>query len=692
MLAVSLSGTCSAEIPHENYDLVSSDLEMVISLLNASIRASEEALLDMASEDVVSAEQSLALIDTALAPASALVGQMTGVAGSYEDLSVLLPPFTDLYEQMEGFAAMEVDLLETRDLVLELSRLQNMTDEQTNEAMIAVAEFSSMIAVMREMTDSMLAHASRIDGLTVDDMRPFVPNDLGELIEDLEEFLSRLEQQVEDAVHDDIPWQEDISFLLIWLAKDRVFLGDSLAGGGYLYSDSVFVEGVAVTLLIDGSPMIYLTTGGGGSFSFTFDIPVEESWLGGHTIAGLAAVLTGDLSSDTLTFTVTLVPTVTTIDVPMTELSPTDLVDATVQVMDGRGMPLASVECVLTVDDSDIGLVTGESGSVGWSRTASELGYGNHTLSAAYGGGLPYAPSVSRTVWISITISTSLNLTLLSDRLTKDDYLLGRCTLVSNDSTPMPGRHVSMYMDDVLINNHTTDENGSFAFSHRTTGISAGSHVLSVAYEAEGVQWRNASDSEIFTVITYEKAKYPFFPWIPDWGMGFVDEIPDLFFGEHAYYTWLLILLVVGLAMRALTVRRSKREARDLDAERRRAYEDMRARNGLSMGGAKAPSSLLDRFGEEPDMPHDSVIWHYSRLVDFLRRRRRVALAGSMTHWEIARLLMAIGYPRQATNKVTMLFERAFYSGSGVSGEDADQMRSSVREIMDHAGGAGSAH
>ncbi|MEM3039129.1 MAG: hypothetical protein QXE45_07040, partial [Thermoplasmata archaeon] len=34
-----------AEIPHENYDLIKSDLDVVIRLLNSSIRASERAFM-----------------------------------------------------------------------------------------------------------------------------------------------------------------------------------------------------------------------------------------------------------------------------------------------------------------------------------------------------------------------------------------------------------------------------------------------------------------------------------------------------------------------------------------------------------------------------------------------------------------------------------------------------------------------
>ena len=50
-----VSMSSKAEIPHENYTLITQDMDVVVAMLNASIRASEDALRSFHSQDVDSA-------------------------------------------------------------------------------------------------------------------------------------------------------------------------------------------------------------------------------------------------------------------------------------------------------------------------------------------------------------------------------------------------------------------------------------------------------------------------------------------------------------------------------------------------------------------------------------------------------------------------------------------------------------
>ena len=53
-----------------------------------------------------------------------------------------------------------------------------------------------------------------------------------------------------------------------------------------------------------------------------------------------------------------------------------------------------------------------------------------------------------------------------------------------------------------------------------------------------------------------------------------------------------------------------------------------------------------------------------------------------MTHWEVAKLLESLGYPSRLVKNVTVLFERAFYSGTHLSDEDTVEMSTSVTDLV----------
>ncbi|MCJ7464547.1 MAG: DUF4292 domain-containing protein, partial [Thermoplasmata archaeon] len=96
------------EIPHENYDLAKSSLDVVISLLRSSIAYSENALQRMYNESMDQVEQNLTVVRGLLTPAGLILDKIRNIAGSYENLSRLLPPFNSLSAQMDSFSSMEV--------------------------------------------------------------------------------------------------------------------------------------------------------------------------------------------------------------------------------------------------------------------------------------------------------------------------------------------------------------------------------------------------------------------------------------------------------------------------------------------------------------------------------------------------------------------------------------------------------
>src|SRR4030042_1734844 len=179
----------SAELPHENFELVGSDLEMVIALLNSSIRASENALRQFYEEDVPEANQHLSMASGILTPASQILTEIQGLAGSYENLSSLLPPFLQLQTKLGEWSSQEESLLLMRDDVVTASQLANLTDEDLIAAITAIKTVQSLIISMNRTIDDMLIPADEISALTVDAEHVFVPNELRPLLDHLKELL-----------------------------------------------------------------------------------------------------------------------------------------------------------------------------------------------------------------------------------------------------------------------------------------------------------------------------------------------------------------------------------------------------------------------------------------------------------------------------------------------------------------------
>ncbi|MDD1768671.1 MAG: hypothetical protein LUQ55_01655, partial [Methanomassiliicoccales archaeon] len=171
-------GVLGDDIPHENYDLVGTNLDFVISLLRSSISYSEFALMAMYNESMPDADQNLTIVREVLIPAERLLSNIRDIAGSYENLSTLLPPFADLSVRMDSFAAMERTLIQSRDDIVSATTLETLTDEELLRALEAIRTVRSLINRMNGTIDQMLVSANSIIALVVEGESPFTDNQL----------------------------------------------------------------------------------------------------------------------------------------------------------------------------------------------------------------------------------------------------------------------------------------------------------------------------------------------------------------------------------------------------------------------------------------------------------------------------------------------------------------------------------
>ncbi len=685
MLLVVLSAIpigAKAEIPHENYDLASSDLDTVIALLNSSIRSFEGSLRALNEEDTATAGEYIDRVSTVLRPVEGVLEDIQDVAGSYEDLNGLLPPFTSLYDSTDSFLVMEVELLGARSDIVSSSELLNLSDEQLIEALDNIERFNSLANRMNSTIDEMLVHAHEINALTVDGTTPFVPNDLIELIEQLRDMIGKIFTDMQRVIDEDIPWDSDVSFILIWIEDQNLYLGETMVGGGYLFIHGSFVVGETVNISMDGGQLLQVVTGAGGRYAFTQSIPLNASWLGTHTIIAHAYTANGTLDSDPVNVIISLVPTTIKLTADMTVMSRDEAVALQAKLSDVKGKPLSHMNCSLAIDGEEAAFITDDAGSEEWSRTGSELGYGTHVMSASFPGVLPYAPSTSSDVTVVVDIPTNITINLFADRLRKGGHVVGDGMLVSNGSQPMGMQNLSLFIDGEYFRDVRTEADGVFAFSISTDNLTVGAHVLRAAFVLRDDIWRYSEADASFVIISMKYADYPFFPWIPGWSIGLAEEIPYLFFGENAYYTWMFIVLVVGVVIKALQVRKARRaKERELVPSPEEDLEE-----GMEFGPQEERYLVPEPAPEWLSGPNEKIVWHYNKMISFLMRRRKIGITDNMTHWEVARLLRSLGYSATTTTTVTVLFERAYYSGSTLSMADEIQMGSSTH-MMKRTGG-----
>ncbi len=699
MVTTTAFTTVKADIPHENYEYVSSDLGVVVSLLNTSILYFESSLTALYDEDIFGGIQNLSAVNALLGPVEGVLDELAGIAESYDNLSSMIPAFAELADKEDAFIDLEDSLIDAREVLRSLSGRSSLTDNETISAMTAFNEASVLISQMSAAIDSMIATAVEITSLSVEGEHPFSENNLVDLIESLRDLLYYIEVELVNLIEgeDGDGGGSGISidsFLTLWVSNASLYLGDGMTGGGYLYFDGSFHSGHEVTILRNGSTLLTAATSSIGAFAFDFYIPLESSWLGTHELIAFSSWSDGNLTSDPVIISVDLIPTTITLFVDEPVLSPLETLLVTVILRDVRGGAVANEQVSLTIDDSLENVSVDSQGSYSASYLAGDLGMGEHTFASAYGGGMPYAPCESSNVTVKIDIPTSLELTLYSEEVYLGYYLVGEGVLSADGPEPLEGMRITLLIDGLLVRNATTDENGTFVFSISTGLIAVGDHVLKAEFAHEDAMWRHSEDEVEFRIYTTERtAKYPFWPIIPGWGnLGAPPEVAyNLFFGDYAYFGWLLMVGIIVVAVKTVRMRREALARRSLLVA---ALSD-RGPDGVKPGGlfAETPKDP-DPFNlaESPDAPNEKIVWSYNYLLGFLVRNRRVQIGASMTHREIARMLETFGYPTGLVNRVTTLFEMARYSGTPMTesemntmGSVVEQLKSTVLGVRTHA-------
>ena len=157
--------SAEAEIPHENYEYVSANINIVLMILNTSISYFESSFVALYYEEVSGGNENLSAVRSLLDPVENLIDEIEDIAESYDELRVLVPPFAELADEESAFVGMESSLIDARDVIRSLSGQVSLTDEETIQARIAINEASALISQMNATIDDMLVAADEIVSL-----------------------------------------------------------------------------------------------------------------------------------------------------------------------------------------------------------------------------------------------------------------------------------------------------------------------------------------------------------------------------------------------------------------------------------------------------------------------------------------------------------------------------------------------
>jgi len=675
-----------AEISHENYDYVTSDLEIVVALLNTSIQYFEHSLELLYVEDIGGGTQELATAASLITPASELLDEAPDIADSYADLSFLIPPFSDFIDGEEGLIQTEKELLEAMVLVASLSNISSLEGEDAVYAMSAIDRASHLIGSFNDTIDSLIVMADEITALSVEETEPFSGNRLVELLEKLRELLIPLEEEIYDfMVDNDDLWESVEPFITFWISDSSLYLGDEIVGGGYLFFNGSFRSDCHVEIVMGDAVIAEVVTGALGRFDFSWEIPLNESLLGAHVLISRTGFESGNLTSDPVSISISLIPTSLTVVLSGTVLSPEESLTVSITLRDVYGGSLANKTCTLSLDDELVEFRTSLSGGYEQVFPAGTLEVGTHTIHAEYNGSLPYASCASGVQTVVVDVPTTLTLNMFSDVFYLSHFVVGDFTLAGNASDPLPGMNVTLSIDGIVLINATTNDTGSFAFSIPAYTLSIGSHHIQVDFNPPNSYWRTSHDEAEFLIYIVEKTdKYPFWPIIPGWG-GVPFTASDLFFGQYAYYFWLLVIATIGAVVKALQMHKQLKVRRWTNEQK--ALEQMKVDLRAAEMDIKdlAPARSIE-FDGPPNTPKELIVWNYNSFLRFLSQERKVGIRDSMTHWEIARLLGSLGYSESLVEKMTSLFELARYSGTNVTDTDMMVMVYHVDQLKKPAG------
>ena len=706
VFVIAASPFASAEIPHENFNLVSSSIDVIVQMLNQTINATELALVACLDQNPFDGEQNLQLVDTILEPVGMLIVKIQETGGIETNLTYLTPPFENLSEGGHSFVAKQSSFLEGL-ASLRLLIGKELTPIEAYNARQQLTDVSKIVTLMSGDLDYMDESADEIANLTVKGGYPFDTTYLKELIDRLRMMLPDYLDMLGD-IFWLVRWIDP--FITLGMNKDVYYLGEEAMGIGFVYDGIKPLANATVYVDKDNASFNFTTvkTNANGMYRFVWSIPMDPAALGDHSF--LVRVWMNSswyVPTSRQNITVEKIPTFISITLNAKRYSPDETVNATATLVDYRGRPVVdynasllhivsilrgtppplqeTVNFFLDGNASMSGVTTGTGGTFTWSFSASTLGYGTHSIYATFAGSPTYQPYKSSTASFEVNHQTDLRLNLSAHKV-KPGTFVNITAWLDNASQPLSNRTVTVYFDDAVLIANKTGADGSVLYRLNTTNISTGTHVLRAYFSSTESKYTSAVSDDEFLVIYVDPTDTNNPPpppppdqnknnWLPDW-------------------LWMVLLGIVILMLAIVLVATDTlKNVRDANLRRKRRTEEAKAL-GLAgksseiftIGAAPAVSGTNGGLDYTMMPPRTAIVMLYTALLSHLSVDRKMAILPTMTARDIARMLTVKEFPADSVGQVTKVFERAKYSAENITKDDWSGFERAVEGVRGFTG------
>ena len=705
VFVIAASPYASAEIPHENFNLVSSSIDVIVQMLNQTINATELALVSCINQDPFNGERNLQLVDTILEPVGMLILMIQETGGIETNLTYLTPPFENLSEGGHSFVAKQSSfLIGIADLRALIGK--ELTPIEAYDAKQRLTEMTRTVALMNDDLDYMDESADEIANLTVKGDYPFDTAYLKELIDRLRMMLPDYMDMLGEILWL-VKWIDP--FVTLGMTKDLYYLGEEAIGIGFVFDGNKPLAGADVFVDKDNASFNFttVTTNANGMYKFTWSIPRDPAALGVHSFLVRAWVNSSWYMPPSRSYImVEKIPTHVSISLDARRYSPAQWVNATATLVDYKGMPVidynASLSHIVSIfkgappqkqesvqffldDVAGVNGTTTGLGTVNWPFSAATAGYGTHEIYARFNGSPIYQPSKSGTENFDVNHQTALMLNLSEHRV-KPGTFVNITAWLDNASQPLSNRTVTIYFDDSVLVAKKTDANGSILYRLNTTNISTGTHILRAYFSSNEIKYTSAvSDDEFLTIYvdpTDNNNPPPPPPpdqnknnWLPDW-------------------LWIILLGIVILMLAIVLVATDTlKNVRDANLRRKRKAEEAKAlaiagksSEIFTLAGVPAVSGANGGFDYGIMPPKTAIVMLYMALLSHLSVDRKMAILPTMTARDISRMLMVKEFPAESVGQVTKVFERAKYSAENITKDDWNSFERAVEGVRGFTG------
>lgn len=705
VFVIAASSYASAEIPHENFNLVSSSIDVIVQMLNQTINATELALVSCLDQDPFDGELNLQLVDTILEPVGMLIVKIQEAGGIETNLTYLTPPFENLSEGGHSFVQKQSSFLSGLADLRTLTG-KKLTPIEAYSAQLQLIDMTKTVALMNDDLDYMDESADQIANLTVKGDHPFDTTYLKELIDRLRNMLPSYLDMLGD-IFWLVRWIDP--FITLGMTKDVYYLGEDAIGIGFVYDGIKPLDNATVYVDKDNDSFNFTTanTNENGMYRFVWSIPKDPAALGNHSF--LTRVWMNSSWYEPVSrqnITVKKIPTRVSISLDAKRYSPDEMVNATATLIDYRGGPVidynASLSHIVSIyrgtpppkqesveffldNNASMSGVTIDLGTFTWPFSASTLAYGTHNIYVKFNGSPIYQPSMSGTASFDVNHQTDLSLNLSAHKV-KPGTFVNVTAWLSNASQPLPTRTVTIYFDDLVLVTNKTGADGSILYRLNTTNISTGTHVLRAYFASNESKYTSALSDDEFLVIYVDSSDNNNPPpppppdqdknnWLPDW-------------------LWAILLVIVLLMLAIVLVATDTlKNVRDANLRRKKRAEEAKAMAKaeksseiFTIAGAPVVSGINGGFDYEKLPPRTAIVMLYTALLSHLSADRKMAILPTMTARDIARMLTVKEYPADSVGKITKGFERAKYSAEIITKDDWNGFESAVEGVKGFTG------